>query len=313
MIRTLAGVAALLFAGGWSIVSGQTTWPTTPDSNATLLADTNFLGSNLSSSVTSTQTTFTVTSASLLGANQEVFVDFEAVKITAITGHTLTVARGYDSTVATSHAANAKLYRLPGAALHNNVLSAIFAMQRTPFHVVSSAPSGACTPNNAVEWFPSGSIFGCVAGIWQPIAGGGGGSGSHTTVAFTNQTSIAVPYNLGTNNVVAQVYDATGLTIPGGYTLTLANDDNNATLSFATPQSGSITVFSAGNGAFSEAFTAQTSFNVPHNLGTLTPILAVYNTSNTLVYGQTLHSVDLNNATLSFATPQSGTVILLKQ
>ena len=301
-------ILALALSG---VVSAQTVWPNAPDSNATLLVDTNYLGSNLTASVTSVATVFPVTSTANLSLDEEVFVDFEAVKITGISGLVLTVQRGFDHTIAQAHAQRAQLYRLPGAALHNNVTGAILAMQQTPVQVVATTPSGACSPANKMEWVPGGSIYACVAGTWKVVAGGGGGSSA--TISFTSQTSVPVAYNLGTNNVIATVRDASGTVIPGGYTFTLTEDGNNATLSFATSQSGSITVLSVSSQFFSEVFTNQTSFNVAHNLGTTTPGIAVYNTSGSLLYGATLAPVDSNNSTLSFAVPQSGTVVLVRQ
>jgi hypothetical protein len=294
-------------------VFGQSTWPNLPDSYATLLQDANFLGSNLSGSINSTTTTIRVTSASLLTINQQIFVDYESMRITAMSGTTLTVVRGFDQTIPASHSQNARVYRLPGAALHNYALSAIFKLETTPFQVVSDAPSGACSVNNQVQWVPGGSIYGCVNGVWKPISGGGGGGSSSTTISFTSQTSVAVPYNLGSNNVLPTVYDQTGTIIPGGYTFTLARDGSNATLQFATPQSGSVTVASAGNQVYTQTFVNQTALAVPHGLGTLHPAMSVYNPTGTYLFGQTLSVVDGNNSTLGFAAPQSGTLILVRQ
>lgn len=309
----LAWAAVCLVVGGSYRISAQTTWPNAPDSNITLLQDVNFLGSNLDGSVTATATTLTVTGSALLGPNQEVFVDFEAVKITAVNGHILTVVRGFDNTVPAAHANNARLYRLPGAALHNFVLTAIFALEKTPFQIVSSQPSGSCTPEFKMEWFPGGAIYGCVGGVWKVIGGGGSGNSQSFTLAFTNQTSIPVPYDLGSNNVIPTVYDATGIVIPGGYTFQLTNDGNNATLLFSTAQSGSITVLTTFTQAFSEAFTNQTAFNVPHGLGTTRPAVSVYSPTGTLLYGETLSPVDANNSNLRFAIPQSGSIVLIRQ
>lgn len=294
-------------------VFGQTTWPNAVDTNATLLQDVNFWGTTLASSVNSTATTIRVSSASLLGINQEIFVDYEGFKITAISGTTLTVTRGFDNTVPASHAQNAKVYRLPGAALHNFVLSAIFALEKTPIQVVSDAPSGTCTDNNKMVWVPGGSIYACVNGTWKTISGGGGSGSGSSTFAFVNQTSVAVPYNLGTNNVLPTVYNASNAIIPGGYTFTLARDGSNATLTFTTPQSGSIVVLAAGSQSFTQSFVNQTSLTLSHGLNTVRPAMSVYNASGIYLYGSTLLPVDANNSTLGFAAPQSGTVVLVRQ
>lgn len=310
MTRVFA-VLLLVLAGHRAVA--QTTWPNAPDTTASLLQDANFLGSNLAASVNSTATTIRVTSASLLTQYQEIFVDYEAFKITNISGTTLTVVRGFDNTVPSGHGQNAKVYRLPGAALHMNNLSAIFALEKTPFQVVSDIPTGSCPINNKVIWIPGGSIYACVFGTWKVIGGGGGGGGQSTTFSFTNITSFPVPYNLGTNNVLATVYDSSGVIIPAGYTFTLAEDGANATLSFITPQSGQITVAASTAQQYTQSFVSQTSLAVPHNLGTTRPAMSVYNVAGTLLFGATLTPVDALHSTLAFATPQSGTVILVRQ
>jgi type IV pilus assembly protein PilY1 len=67
----------------------------------------------LNSSITSTtSTSISVQSSTDLAVNDVILIDIERMRITAISGNTLTVTRGYDSTTAATHSQNATIKTL---------------------------------------------------------------------------------------------------------------------------------------------------------------------------------------------------------
>ena len=127
--------------------------------------------------------------------------------------------------------------------------------------------------------------------------------------AFVNATSVSIPHNLNTANIIAEVIDSSGNVVqPSNFLLTLASN-NTATLTFAVPQSGTIQ-FMAVTGAASQSFTNATTVNVSHGLNTADVAVAVYDLNGSQVSYQSWVPTDLNNGVLSFSTPMSGTVVL---
>lgn len=267
MVRRIAGVV-LLLAG---VLRAQTTWPTTPDTTSTLLFDKNLFGTVLTAPVSSSATTMTVQSTAGLATNMEVLVDFEAVKITNIASLTLTVQRGFDSSVPAPHGLLAKVYRLPGAAYHNFLASAIFAMQITPFNVVLSVPSGACSPNNKIVWVPGGSIYGCVAGNWLAISGGGGSAvwGAISGV-LANQSDLQSALNAKQNLLTLPLSVANGGTgtptpsLVQGANITITGSWPNQTINSSA---GGGAVWGAITGTLSAQTDLQTALNAKQATG----------------------------------------------
>lgn len=68
---------------------------------------------------------------------------------------------------------------------------------------------------------------------------------------------------------------------------------------------------SGGGSSYSQAFVAQTTVVVTHNLGTLVVIASVYDLSGNLVIPSNLALTDANTITVDFGIAQSGTVVVL--
>ena len=129
--------------------------------------------------------------------------------------------------------------------------------------------------------------------------------------AFVNATSVSIPHNLNTANIIAEVIDSSGNVVqPSNFLLTLASN-NTATLAFAVPQSGTIQ-FMPVNGAVSQSFTNATTVNVSHGLNVADVAISVYDSAGNQVTYQSWVPTDLNNGVLSFSTPMSGTIVLAK-
>jgi hypothetical protein len=142
------------------------------------------------------------------------------------------------------------------------------------------------------------------------ISGGGGGGGAiFYSQSFNNATSVAINHNLNSLNVFPTVYDSTGRII--GYTDFTIVDANNATLTFATPVTGSVRIMTSSAGIFAQSFNNATSLAINHNLNSTQLFAIVFNTSNVQIGYTDLTPTDANNATLTFATPTSGRIVLM--
>jgi hypothetical protein len=131
-------------------------------------------------------------------------------------------------------------------------------------------------------------------------------SGSGNTITFSGATSVAFADNLGTLDVAPIVFDSSGNLI-GFNTLQLV-DPNNTLLTFARPASGTLVLVAT---AYRQTFTSATSVSIPHNLGSLNIIPVVFDSSNNVIGFDTFVLTDANNAVLTFAVAQSGSVALI--
>jgi len=61
---------------------------------------------------------------------------------------------------------------------------------------------------------------------------------------------------------------------------------------------------------YEQAFTAETTVNVTHNLGNI-PAVFIYDSSGEIIYPDTIENTDANNLTVTFAVSQTGTIVCL--
>lgn len=139
-----------------------------------------------------------------------------------------------------------------------------------------------------------------------PISGGA----KSYSQSFTNATTVNIAHDLDSLYIYPQVFDTSGATI--GYQSFTRTDANNAVLTFATAQSGTITILSAASGVYSQSFTNATTVSVAHNLGTLSPLATVFDSSNNVIGYSSLTPTDSDNETLVFSVPQSGSIVLIR-
>lgn len=139
-----------------------------------------------------------------------------------------------------------------------------------------------------------------------PISGGA----KSYSQSFTNATTVNIAHDLDSLYIYPQVFDTSGATI--GYQSFTRTDANNAVLTFATAQSGTVTILSAASGVYSQSFTNATTVSVAHNLGTLSPLATVFDSSNNVIGYSSLTPTDSDNETLVFSVPQSGSIVLIR-
>lgn len=122
-----------------------------------------------------------------------------------------------------------------------------------------------------------------------------------------------VKHNLNVSTPIVQCYDEAGGVIqPSEISLV---DENNMVILFSEPVAGTA-VFLAGvesglpapSVAFTASYTDQATWVVVHNLG-YRPAVRVYKGSNEVQPNSIVHD-SLNQLTITFAEPESGTVVL---
>lgn len=123
-------------------------------------AQTSLTSTTLSSAVTASDTTFTVASATGVDAGDYLFLDREAVRVNSVAGTQVRVTRGFNGTAARAHAASVTVY--VGA----------------PDNFASSEVGGTCTASAQSYTprivLPSGNVYSCTGGWWNPIGADGG-------------------------------------------------------------------------------------------------------------------------------------------
>jgi len=132
-------------------------WMVTPSAAQVILNYT-----TLSAAMTATATTLTLTSASAVGTatvgapavGNMLYVEHEAMVITAITGTRVTVNRGQSGTFAAAHATSAQVFTGPGSA---------FRQADPPLQACTTATMGVRPWINVIN----GNIWQCVSSKWQ--------------------------------------------------------------------------------------------------------------------------------------------------
>lgn len=146
-----------------------------------------------------------------------------------------------------------------------------------------------------------------------PITGSGGGGGakfySQGFTCASSPCTVTLAHNLDSLNIIPTVFDSTGKVI--GYQDFTLVDANDATLTFSAPVTGTVRIMTSTSGVFSQSFTNATSVSLAHDLGTEQLFATVYNSSNVAIGYQDLTPTDNNNATLTFASPASGRIVIV--
>lgn len=149
---------------------------------------------------------------------------------------------------------------------------------------------------------------------------GGGGSGGGLAKfeqAFTAQTSVVVNHFLNDLEVLVQVVDASNVTIPASTITSITRDTvNRVTVVFSGSTTGKIIVSggqfagTGGNGlvSYAQAFTAQTSVVVTHNLADLNPLVQVIDNTSTIIIPNSIVLNTSNQLTVNFTSATTGTV-----
>ena len=141
-----------------------------------------------------------------------------------------------------------------------------------------------------------------------------------TTVldTFTNQTSVSVPHNFGTKNVIVSVYDSNDAQILPDSVVT--TDTNTVTVGFCESTSGRVIVAKGGHlvsGSIElfthrEAISGSNSYTVTHNLNEDYPIVQVYDSNKQQVLPQTITSTNNNTIAVTFCENLTGTIVIKK-
>ena len=161
------------------------------------------------------------------------------------------------------------------------------------------------------------------------IATLGGGIGVGTVITVTSASSTwALQHNLNTSYPIVTIWESGSNQIIQPDTVT-SIDANTISVGFTSPVKGWANVSRAGSvisgstdwnllinkpnvGVVYSQSTPSSTWSINHNLGTQFPLVTVYDSSNTVVLPQSIVGVDANNITITFPSPQSGTVNLSK-
>lgn len=131
------------------------------------------------------------------------------------------------------------------------------------------------------------------------------------TTSWSAQTSVTVTHNLNSRAVMVQVFDASGNVVtPQNIAITSANV---ITLTFGVSFTGSVVVIAAATvtPSYSTSWTAQTSVTVTHNLGSLDPLVMVYDAAGNQVAAQNVAVTSPNVVTLTFGVSFTGSVVAM--
>lgn len=261
---------ALLLASatlGAAQVPGTTSYPTSLDSNTSLITAANNCSTTLNGAINAAVTSITVTSQTCFPSTGVFVIDAEYFIYTASTATTFTVTRGAFGSTAASHATAAAVRFTVSAAFHNVLKDAIIAAQ-TKIGTGSSTPTantvlrGTGTGTSAwgqivnadisnsaaisisklsITGTPDGTKFLRDDGSWQ-AASGGGGSG---TVDSATADQVAV-------------YTGT-TTVDGATDFTFTRSTSAKTMTITSASSTAlirVTPTSSGNSGFSATTSA---------------------------------------------------------
>lgn len=234
MKRWILSSFLLILSSGWGLAQtpGTAQYPTSLDSNTTLIVAANACSTTLNGAINNSVTSITVNSQTCFPSTGVFAIESEYFIYTASTATTFTVTRGAFGSAAASHA-TATPVRLSVMAVHHNVLKDSVIATQTKIGTGSSTPTantvmrGTGTGTSAwgqivnadidnsaaisisklnITGTPDGTKFLRDDGSWQ-AAGGGGGSGTVNTGAANK---VAYYPSAGTT-----VDDATGIAYDG--------------------------------------------------------------------------------------------------
>lgn len=136
--------------------------------------------------------------------------------------------------------------------------------------------------------------------------------------SFSNKTSLTVPHNFGTKNVIAHVYDSTdNLIIPESLVTT---NENQLDITFNQTTSGRVVVAKGGHlvSGSIELYTVReqvsggSSYTINHNLNEDFPIVQIYDTNKKQVIPAEITSSTSNQVQIEFNSIFNGTIVVKK-
>lgn len=125
------------------------------------------------------------------------------------------------------------------------------------------------------------------------------------TASVLSQVSVTFMHGLGTETVIVQCFDSTGLLVqPESLTLTGVN---SAVITFAVAFTGSVVFIS---GSYTAAFTSETAVIATHGLGTTAVEVQVYSAAGLQVQPESITVTSPNTVALAFAAAFTGFVVV---
>lgn len=144
-------VIAILIA--WPLAAQTAKYPTAVATDADLMVARNRVSTTLSASITAGATSLRVASATNIVVNMLLTIDSEIVKVTGVSGTTLTVTRAFDSTTAAAHSVGRPVEARIAAWHHNAIAAEVKAIQTTLGANMVNVPGGGDVdgPASAVD------------------------------------------------------------------------------------------------------------------------------------------------------------------
>jgi hypothetical protein len=143
------------------------------------------------------------------------------------------------------------------------------------------------------------------------LIAGAGGIGRHITT-FTGQTTLNINHGLGDDAPVVQVYDNLGEQITPD-TIDIVDADN-VDVTFSVSTTGTVIIhggesaFTGTTAFYQMSFVAQTTVNVPHNLGIEPVHVTCYDGAGVQIEPLSVTIVDLDNVTVVFSASTTGRI-----
>lgn len=182
------------------------------------------------------------------------------------------------------------------------------ALSLTVAEIASGSKTGAGTRVAMADGVPTDGCTYWESGVQKSTGTPcGAGGGTTTSVAyaeqsFTSQTSVTVTHNFNSLLQTWACRDGSAVRVePNSVTAGLST----TVFTFSGSQTGTCSVW-GGTGLYSEAFTGQTSVNLDHDFNTTAIDVRCYDGSNVAVEPDSWMATDANNATVTFASAQTG-------
>jgi len=249
-----------------------------------LVAKDRCTSATLTSSINASTLTIPVSSVACFVAPTYATIDDigarEVVHVCSVGVSSLTVCasgRGVNGTVATTHTSGKSVKLLPNDAFHNKLAAEVKAVE---------------------TW-----------ALTVGTGGGGGGSAARfqASISGTSTTILATTHHLGTNVVVDGCRDASGVSIE--VSRVAINGSGDVTITTATNQTGTCTIWGTTLYAASISGTSTTVLGTTHGLGTTVTLAGCI--ASGVMFEVSRFSVNgSGDATITTATSQTGTCYL---
>jgi hypothetical protein len=136
--------------------------------------------------------------------------------------------------------------------------------------------------------------------------------------SFSNKTTLTVPHNFSTKNVIVSVFNSTDEMIIPASIVTI--DLNNVNITFNSSTSGRVVIAKGGHivsgsvelYTYKETLTGSSTYSINHNLNEDFPIVQIYGTDKKQVIPAEITSSNSNQVQIEFNTVFNGTVVVKK-